>query len=108
MRCPCFVADAQDLALFALALDAGLRKGELVALQWADVQQATLHVRRQRLQNGDTTLPKSRRARSLDISQETVSLLQAWKREQAQVCFPAANSLVFCQLPQGNHSGEPA
>jgi integrase len=70
-------ANTQHLALFALALDASLRKGELIALQWADLQQNTLHVRRQRLHTGEVTLPKSRRARTLDLSEETVALLHA-------------------------------
>lgn len=85
----------QYAALFALALDSGLRKSELLGLQWQDVDGSSLRLDRQLLgmkkeeATGayalDTSLPKGKRARSLDLSAETVALLREHKRLQAEV-----------------------
>ncbi len=91
--------DAQYTALFALLLDTGMRKSELIALQWKDLEGTTLRVERQvqaanrrfRRLKGipeeegklDTCPPKSKRARRLDLSDETVVLLREHKRQQA-------------------------
>lgn len=88
----------QYKALFALALDGGMRKRELLALQWRDIDGGKLQVERQVMDktilprpNGGVavhvsfTLPKGKRARSLDLSDETLTLLAAHKREQAEI-----------------------
>jgi integrase len=86
--------DAQYAAFFALALDSGLRKGELLGLLWKDLEGATLRVERQLLgtaesETGGLTLqmstPKGKRARSLDLSDETLSLLREHKKRQSEV-----------------------
>lgn len=86
--------NAQLAALFAVALDGGLRKSELLGLQWKDLQGATLRVERQLLgvshddagvYHLDTSLPKGKRARSLDLSDETVALLREHRRQQAEL-----------------------
>jgi integrase len=84
--------NAQNAALFAVALDGGLRKGELLGLQWQDVDLTTgsLKVERQLLGRNDdkgliTSLPKGNRARSLDLSGETLALLREHKCEQAEL-----------------------
>ncbi len=83
----------QDAALFALALDGGLRRGELRGLLWKDLNGSTLRVERQLFDavetNGvfalDTTLPKGKCARTIDLSDETLSLLREHKRQQAEL-----------------------
>lgn len=94
--------NAQYVALFALALDTGLRKSELLGLQWRDLRDNTLCVERQletaakavRKLKGipenpsphlDVSLPKTRKARVLELGNETVSLLREHKRQQAEV-----------------------
>jgi integrase len=85
---------AQYLAFFALAIDAGLRKGEMLGLQWKDLEGSALRVDRQLLgvkedEQGITHLvnspPKSKRSRTVDLSAETVALLREHKREQAEL-----------------------
>jgi integrase len=84
---------AQDAAFYALALDSGCRKCELLGLQWKDLNGESLRVQRQLLKM-DTSQsasapsfspPKSRRGRSLDLSEQTVKLLTTHKREQAEL-----------------------
>lgn len=87
--------DAQYAALFALALDSGMRKSELLGLHWKDIEGTSLRVERQLLGmvkdegtgtlRPDTSLPKGKRARSLDLSDETVVLLREHKRQQAEL-----------------------
>jgi integrase len=84
---------AQDTALFRLALDAGLRKGELLGLQWKDINDSCLHVRRQLMdvvdEGGafklDTSLPKSKSTREVHLADETVALLREHKRQQSEL-----------------------
>ena len=87
----------QDAALFALALDSGARKGELLGLQWKDLEDNKLRIERQLEKGGrkDPTFmpPKGGSVRSLDLSEETVVLLQAHKRKQAEVKM--ANRTVY-------------
>jgi integrase len=82
---------AQDAAFFALALDSGMRKAELLGLQWRDLEKTTLRLERQ-LQRGRTetaepryALPKGKRGRTFDLSDETVALLLTHKRQQAEL-----------------------
>ena len=84
---------AQYTALFRLALDAGMRKGELLALQWKDIEGSCVHVRRQLMGvidvNGvfklDTSLPKGKSTRDIHLADETVALLREHKRQQAEL-----------------------
>jgi integrase len=84
----------QDAALFALALDGGLRRGELRGLLWKDLNGSSLRVERQLFDavetaKGvfalDTTPPKGKCARTIDLSDETLSLLREHKRQQAEL-----------------------
>jgi integrase len=103
---------AQYVALFALALDSGLRSSELLGLQWKDIEGTTLRVERQLLgvaedeatgsRSIETALPKGKRARSLDLSEQTVLLLGEHKRQQAELKLKnrqqyADHGLVFAQ-----------
>jgi integrase len=104
--------DKQYATLFALALDSGLRKSELLGLQWKDIDGRTLRVDRQLLSvtvdeaTGVVTpvmsLPKGKRARSLDLSDETLQMLREHKRSQAEVKLKnrlnyVDNDLIFAQ-----------
>jgi integrase len=82
------VDDVQYKTLFALALDSGCRRNELLGLQWQDVQGAVLKVERQLVQGGDAptfALPKRGRVRQMDLSDETLTLLSQHKREQSEL-----------------------
>ena len=94
--------DAADrrglLAMFYLELTTGLRKGELVALRWSDVDVAnrTIFVSRQYIKNpsGELTLsrPKTETSvRKISIPQEAVDLLVAEhaKHPDAPCLFPS-------------------
>ena len=77
-----FLASAKELcpdlwALFLMALRAGLRKGELIAVKWGDVQFGSseddhnryLLVQRNFV-HGKFTTPKSKKSRRVDLSRE--------------------------------------
>jgi integrase len=81
---------AQWIALFALLLDSGARKNELLGLQWRDLDGNKLRIERQLLKcNADGTPvfapPKRGGIRSLDLSDETVALLREHKKQQSEV-----------------------
>jgi integrase len=82
-------ADPQDAALYALALDTGMRKSELCGLAWSsvDLDGATVTVERQLTKPGAVPTfgpPKNGRSRTISITGETVGLLRAHKTRQAE------------------------
>lgn len=84
-------ADAQTAALYALALDSGMRKGELCGLHWADVnwEAGTVTVSRQlvKVLPGAQPVygpPKSGQPRTIALAAQTVALLRRHKAAQAQ------------------------
>lgn len=98
--------DTQFTALFALALDSGCRRNELLGLQWRHLDGRTLRVEQQLVQEGRNApqfaLPKRGSVRSVDLSDATVALLSQHKREQAELkmahrtCY-VDNGLIFGQ-----------
>jgi integrase len=83
-------AGPQPAALFAVALDTGARKNELCGLQWADLdfEKGAVTVMRQLTQTGrqPTFGPvKNGMPRTIDLATETLELLQAHKRAQAEL-----------------------
>ena len=74
--------------LFLAALRTGLREGELLALQWEDIQLGEwsddpnryILVRRN-YSHGQFTTPKSHKARKADLNQELRSVLLRWRDE---------------------------
>jgi len=65
-------------ALFYLALTAGLRAGELLALEWTDLDGERLHVARTASVKGGVGVPKSRAGdRLIALPSDTVATLQA-------------------------------
>ncbi len=71
-------AEPEYWLLFAVAIFTGLRRGELIALKWGDVdwQAGRLHVRRS-LWRGQYMAPKTRRAiRSVDLAPQVLAALR--------------------------------
>ena len=79
-------AGAQLGALFALALELGIRQSEIAALRWEDfnAEQATLGVVHQ-LRRGAFVALKSGRPRTLDLSPDLVDALLLHRRAQAEL-----------------------
>jgi len=83
-------AGEQPAAFFALALDTGARKSELAGLLWSDVDldSDVLTITRQLDQAGVEPVfgvTKTGRSRALSLGAETVTLLRAHKRHQAEL-----------------------
>jgi integrase len=74
--------DAQDAELVRLAAYAGLRRGELVALHWRDVDFAGQKLIVRRALSGETEVrsTKSRRAREVPLPDQAASALQRLMR----------------------------
>lgn len=76
-------------ALFELDLNTGLRRGELIALKWTDVDldAAVLRIRRSRVLVDDQiheVTPKGGKSRVVDIDPGTVALVKAHRRRQRE------------------------
>lgn len=66
----------QDAALFLAAAFAGLRRGELVALRWRDVDFANETIRvRASVTHGQLTTPKSGKVRAVPMAPEVAAAL---------------------------------
>jgi len=91
-----------------LIIDTGLRRGELCALRWQNVDfvKNTITVAGNLCYNPQTgaylDTPKSRQHRTVDVDPEIMALLQTLKAEQRQV---RPSSWVFTQ---GGHAGDPS
>jgi integrase len=74
--------DAQDAELIRLAAYAGLRRGELVALRWRDVDFVGRKLTVRRALSGDTELrsTKSRRAREVPLPDQAAAALERLSR----------------------------
>src|SRR5437588_5755060 len=74
--------DAQDAELIRVAAYAGLRRGELVALRWRDVDFAGRKIIVRRSLSGDTEFrsTKSRRAREVPLPEQAASALDRLSR----------------------------
>jgi integrase len=80
----------QPAAFYALALDAGMRKGELCGLQWSSVDLKAQKVRvvRQLVKPGKVPRfgpPKRNKSRTVSLSGETVRLLNRHRKHQAEL-----------------------
>jgi integrase len=83
-------AGVQPAAMYALALDSGVRKGELCGLQWGDVDldEGTITIIRQLTKTGrqpEFGPVKNGVPRTIDLAPETVALLREHKRSQAEL-----------------------
>lgn len=106
-------ACAQTAAFMALALDSGARKGELRGLYWSDIDFETreLRIERQLLREGKKPVfgpPKTRKARKLELSAESIGFLREHKRQQAELKMANRghyddHGLVFAQAWEHLH-----
>jgi integrase len=83
-------AGPQPAAFYAMALDSGARKGELCGLSWEhiDLEAGTVRVVRQLTKPGPAPTfgpPKSGCSRTITLASETVDLLRAHRRAQAEL-----------------------
>jgi integrase len=74
--------------LWTLAAATGMRRGELLALTWQDVDldAGVVHVERAVTQVGQTRFclpPKNDEPRDVSLDGHTVTVLRAWRRQQA-------------------------
>ncbi|HEX5749453.1 MAG TPA: tyrosine-type recombinase/integrase [Archangium sp.] len=83
-------AEPEWRALLLVALKAGLRQGELIGLQWSDVdfQRGKLHVRRT-IWRGVSGLPKGGRERTVELPSSAVDALKGHRHLRGPY--------VFCQ-----------
>ena len=95
----------REYALFLTALRAGLRLGELVGLQWGDIDfnGRFIEVRRQ-IVNGEITTPKNGTGRRVDMSAQLSTalrqLLTERKEEKLRRGWKDMPAWVFC-TPEG-------
>jgi integrase len=100
--------DLQDVALYQLAVQTGMRRGELLGLRWSDIDweartvtsRQSLSVRRQGVPRFGPTKTRSSR-RTIDLSGESAAALTVWgwfqDDQQRQWAELYQNSgLVFC------------
>lgn len=112
------VADDPGAVFFVVALGTGMRRGELLALRWADVdlERATLLVRRTRVRVSGKWVedaPKNGEPRTLDLDPDLVATLRA-HRDRQRFARDAAGKhwrdldYVFCEPPwRGKLGGRP-
>jgi integrase len=87
-------ANEQDAAIYTVAAFTGLRRGELLALRWRDVDfaDAAIHVRHN-LAGGQLTTPKGGTERTVPLMHEAAAALARLSgREQ----FTSEDDYVFC------------
>jgi integrase len=96
-------ADLHDLALYQLAIQTGMRRGELLGLRWSDIdwERRSLTVEQQLAQRRDGAgqfgPPKTRGSRrTIDLSDDTVAALVSWRDAQAK-CREAWGELYLAQ-----------
>jgi integrase len=86
-------ASEQDAAIFLTAAFTGLRRGELLALRWRDVDFAASLIRvRASYSAGTVTAPKSGKVRSVPMAPDVASVLA---RLGAREHFTGEDDLVF-------------
>lgn len=110
-------AGPQWAAFFHLALDSGMRKGELCGLMWKDIDwnQCTVRVQRSLVKAASDPVfgpTKGRRARTLKIAPETLALLRIHRKHQAEIKLSVGPEyhdfgLVFAKEPRTNYIGCP-
>jgi integrase len=86
--------DAQDAEIIRIAAYAGLRRGELVALRWRDVDFVGRKLLVRRALSGSVEVPstKSRRAREVPLANQAAAALDRLSRRDE---FTSADDYVF-------------
>jgi integrase len=92
-------ADEQDAAIYLTAAFTGLRRGELVALRWRDVDFAGSHVRvTATYGEGGSSTPKSGKVRSVPMAPAVAEALARLTQREAQT---SGDDLVFPGIAGG-------
>lgn len=85
-------------ALFYLALRTGMRRGEMFALRWVDLDLANARVNvRHSVFRGRLEAPKSGRSRTIPLTPQLVTILREHKAAQTletEFVFPAATGML--------------
>lgn len=104
-----------DQALYRLAVQTGMRRGELLGLRWANVDLEARHLTvieqlsRRTKGVGRFGPPKTRASlRTIDLSDETIDALRAWRETQDELRRMWAelyedDGLVFCHENGTSH-----
>jgi len=106
-------AGPQPAAFYTLALDSGARKGEMAALRWADcdLENGRLTIQRQLLHGGCQPVfgpTKTKTVRTIELAAETVRLLAAHKKHQAEIKLRNRQQYVELGLIFAKEWGGPA
>ena len=83
--------------IFFTAVCTGVRLGELLALQWGDLDETghRVHVRRTAYR-GAFYVPKTKRSRrAIDVGDQLLGVLSRWRREQHGEAPPPPEALLF-------------
>jgi integrase len=96
-------ADAQWRAMIVTALHTGLRRGELAALTWEDVQLETRRlIVRQRFYRGKFDTPKGGRPRELPLTDLAWSTLKSHRHLKSKFVFcDEDGGHVYASCPEG-------
>jgi integrase len=89
--------DAQAYLMVLLGGDAGLRLGQIVALDWRDLDLATRRLTVQRSDwLGHVTVPKGGRSRQLPMTQRLTAALRACRhlRSERVLCLPDGSPIT--------------
>jgi integrase len=95
----------QDRALWRMAAQTGMRRGELLGLRWSDIHgsQALVSRAHAKLGHEEFSDPKTEAGvRTIDLSDDTLAALRSWQAEQTaqaagwQEAYQR-NDLVFCR-----------
>jgi integrase len=105
-------ADDRLHALWALGLDTGARRGELLGLRWDDVKLdvgTVTYARNRVVVNGDVWegTPKSGKSRTVDIGAQSVTALRAHRRQQLAERMAAGPGYVDSGYVFTDEIGEP-
>jgi len=111
---PTFLEAIRDHPLegvFTLAIATGMRQGEILGLQWRDVDGSRLHVRDTLVRMsggwwlGDPKTPQSRR--TIELTDPTVAMLRAHRRRRAKHFLRLGHRLTADDLIFTDDSGMP-
>jgi integrase len=84
----------EDFALYWLAASTGARRGELLGLEWSDLNGSTLAIRRSLTPEGAITATKTGRARTVELDPETVRVMREHQRRTGRIAGPMFTDAV--------------
>lgn len=107
------IGDKRYIAFFRLLAYTGIRRGEAVGLKWSDFNfdNQTMSIKRGlyfdwRMKKIIVQTPKTKSSiRTLDIDQETIRILKAWRADQQQQLNLSTQKLLEKQPPEIKSEG---